>query len=91
MEDDFPYDLAVVIAAAALVIGFAVAQYRLIARTDGLLRWFAAAPSLIIALFVVLNVVSPSNVWPIALVFWLLIAFAVHLVVWLILRLVPRV
>jgi hypothetical protein len=90
MQDDFPYDLAIVLAAAALVIGFAVLQFRLVSRAQGSLRWLAAAPSLIIAAFVVANVISPSNIWPIALVSWLAIAFAVHFAVWLILRLVGR-
>ncbi len=77
-----------------IVLGIPIAliamQWRLIARTQGPLRWLAAAPSLIIALFVVLNIISPSNIWPIALLFWTVIAFGVHCAVWLLLKFVGR-
>jgi hypothetical protein len=85
----FDYELFMVIA-----IGFPIAlivmQWRLIARTEGPLRWLAAAPSLILAAFAVLNVISPSNIWPIALLFWTAIAFGVHFAVWLLLKFVGR-
>lgn len=67
-----------------------VAQWRLISRTEGSLRWVAAAPSLILVLFVVLNVISPSNIWPIALLFWTVIAFGVHCAVWVLVKAVGR-
>ena len=67
-----------------------VVQWRLISRTEGLLRWVAAAPSLILGLFVVLNVISPSNIWPIALLFWTAIAIGVHCVVWLLVKVAGR-
>lgn len=80
-----------VLAGVAILVGFVVLQYRLISRTAGGLRWIAAAPSLIIAAFVVLNIISPSNIWPIALLFWLVIALGVHFAVWLLLKMVRPV
>jgi hypothetical protein len=47
-------------------------------------------PSLILAAFVMLNLIAPSNIWPIALIFWAVIAFGVHFVVWLIVRFIER-
>lgn len=76
--------------ALGVPIALIVMQWRLIARAQGPLRWLAAAPSLILAAFVVLNVISPSNIWPIALLFWTAIAFAVHFAVWLLLKFVGR-
>jgi len=87
--DDFWFDpaLAVFLLAIALVGALIFLQYRLIARTEGPFRWLAAAPSLILALFVLLNLIAPSNIWPIALVFWMAIAFVVHFAAWFLLRL----
>jgi hypothetical protein len=85
----FDYELFMVIA-IGIPIALIVMQWRLIARTEGPLRWLAAAPSLIIAAFVVLNVISPSNIWPIALLFWTAIAFGVHIAVWLLLKFILR-
>jgi hypothetical protein len=64
----FDNDLFMVIA-IGIPIALIVVQWRLIARTEGPLRWLAAAPSLILVAFVVLNVISPSNIWPIAPLF----------------------
>jgi hypothetical protein len=90
--DDLWFDpvQAVVLVAIALFAALLFLQYRLIIRTDGRLRWLAAAPSLILAAFVLLNVVAPSNMWPIALVFWTVIAFAVHSGAWFLVRLLRR-
>jgi hypothetical protein len=85
----FDYELLMVIA-IGIPIALIVMQWRLIARTEGPFRWLAAAPSLIIAAFVVLNVISPSNIWPIALLFWTAIAFGVHIAVWLLLKFILR-
>ena len=85
----FDYELFMVIA-IGIPIALIVMQWRLIARTEGPLRWLAAAPSLILAAFAVLNVISPSNIWPIALLFWTPIAFGVHFAVWLLLKFVGR-
>lgn len=90
--DDFWFDpaLAVFLLAVALFGTLIFLQYRLIARTEGVLRWLAAAPSLMLVAFVVLNVIAPSNIWPIALVFWTMIAFVVHFAAWFVLRLLQR-
>jgi hypothetical protein len=90
--DDFFIDpgLVVVLLGVAILVALIVLQYRLIARTEGFLRWLAAVPSLILAAFVMLNVIAPSNIWPIALIFWAVIAFGVHFVVWLIVRFIER-
>jgi len=85
----FDNDLFMVIA-MGIPIALIVMQWRLIARTEGPLRWLAAAPSLVLAAFVVLNVISPSNIWPIALLFWTAIAFGVHIAVWLLLKFILR-
>jgi hypothetical protein len=85
----FDNDLFMVIA-IGIPIALIVVQWRLIARTEGPLRWLAAAPSLILVAFVVLNVISPSNIWPIALLFWTAIAFGVHLAAWLLLKVIGR-
>jgi hypothetical protein len=85
----FDNDLFMVIA-IGIPMALIVMQWRLIARTEGPLRWLAAAPSLILVAFVVLNVISPNNIWPIALVFWTAIAFGVHLAAWLLLKFIGR-
>jgi hypothetical protein len=85
----FDNDLFMVIA-IGIPMALIVMQWRLIARTEGPLRWLAAAPSLILVAFVVLNVISPHNIWPIALVFWTAIAFGVHLAAWLLLKFIGR-
>ena len=90
--DDLWFDpaLAVFLAAVALFGTLIFLQYRLIARTEGALRWLAAAPTLVLVVFVALNVIAPSNIWPIALVFWTAIAFVVHFAAWFLLRLLRR-
>lgn len=88
---DFLFDSgAFMLVVLAIPLVLIVAQWRLISRTEGLLRWVAAAPSLILGLFVVLNVISPSNIWPIALVFWAVIAIGVHCVVWVLVKVAGR-
>ncbi len=86
----FDSDWLFMLVVLAVPIALIALQWRLIARTQGPLRWIAAAPSLILALFVVLNVIAPSSIWPIALLFWAAIAFAVHFAVWLLLKLAGR-
>jgi len=90
--DDLWFDpaQAVVLVAIALFAALIFLQYRLIMGTEGPLRWLAAAPSLILAAFVLLNIIAPSNIWPIALVFWTVIAFAVHAAAWFLVRLLRR-
>ena len=79
---DFIFDSGLfIIIAFGIPLALILMQWRLISRTQGALRWLAAAPALILAAFVVLNVIAPSNIWPIALLFWTLVAFAVHFVV----------
>ncbi|MCC6947048.1 MAG: hypothetical protein IT539_04700 [Bradyrhizobiaceae bacterium] len=91
-EDDFLLDPGqlLVLAGVAILIAFVWLQYRLITRMEGPLRWVAAVPSLIMALFVVLNVISPSNIWPIALIFWLVIALGAHFAISLFFRFALR-
>jgi hypothetical protein len=86
----FDNDLLFMVVALGTPIALIAMQWRLIARTRGPLRWLAAAPTLIIVLFVVLNVIAPSNIWPIALLFWTAIAFVVHVAVWLLLKFIQR-
>jgi hypothetical protein len=86
----FDSDWLFMLVVLAIPIALISLQWRLIARTQGPLRLLAATPSLIIALFVVLNVIAPSNIWPIALLFWTAIAFGVHVAVWLLLKFIQR-
>jgi hypothetical protein len=72
---DFIFDSGLfIVLVFAIPLALVVMQWRLISRTQGVLRWLAAGPALILAAFIVLNAISPSNIWPIALIVWTLIA-----------------
>lgn len=73
-------------ASFTLLIGTGVAQIDLVSRTEGLWRWVAAVPTMVIALYVVTNTGAPHSAWPEALAIWSGVAAASHGVVWFALR-----
>lgn len=74
-------------ASFTLLIGLGVGQIDLVSRTEGAWRAVAAIPTMVIALYVVLNIEAPRSAWPETLMIWTVVAAVVHLAAWFVLRL----